>query len=348
MDLFGNEIETIFFEVYKEADLNIRQKMYNMRKTWQSFFSDSTLSALDSRIKDLDPDWPVTSTLDSLESENRFLEEKLAASKMAQLHQKLQEATPHLENEPDSKKMKFDWMETKVNKNNDAALVDDDDEVIEVVVKPIIIEIDDDSDEETTQSTVSTNDSTISRDVTTPTVVTSSINVLDSDGHWINNSTIDVKKLFENSVKIKMEPKDEDDFFEDIGEIFYNGELQIFKQFLNFLEFKNRFLILYCHFMLAPINSQEESNDRRERTTSSRRNEPQTITSIDGNVHFTEPVSVKISHNIKFNFKNKDVCIITAAERAERNRIDCLNRKKIIPKIVRAKADETSALCSIM
>lgn len=99
--------------------------------------------------------------------------------------------------------------------------------------------------------------------------------------------------------------------------------------------------------MLAPVSSPEESNDRRERTTSSHRNEPQTITSIDGNVHFTEPVSVKINHNIKFNFKNSNVCIITAADRAERNRVDC-NIKKIVPKIVRAKADETSALCSIM
>lgn len=253
--------------------------MFSLRQTWTSTFTENTLLELDTKVKDIDAAWPVTAkfALDNLRSQKRCLEQKLAATKlyMEQLNKQTQDETTSLEKdptaltypnesdaqpEPDSKKIKLDWMELKVecnlfenqvddevtNDNDDGAAHvedsndndDDDDDVIEVVKESTIIEIaDDDDDDDKIYSTVSTNDitkhNTIAGDKSTsPTVISHSSNVLDLHGHWINNSTIDVKKLIENSVKIKVEPKDEensdddDDCFEDIGEIFYdNGEL---------------------------------------------------------------------------------------------------------------------------
>lgn len=104
-------------------------------------------------------------------------------------------------------------------------------------------------------------------------------------------------------------------------------------------------------FIISPeIEPEKPANGCREGTTSSQQTKSPatTFTTIDGNVHFTEPRNVRMSNNIKINIKNSAVHIITDAERAARNSIDSANRKKAVPTIARRKADETSALCTIM
>lgn len=118
---------------------------------------------------------------------------------------------------------KGQWVDTFLND------IKDDDEVTEVKVEPIIIEIlsDDEDENETRASSTSSSDIKdieSSRRKASPSCVTNSTNEY-VDGHWVNNSTIDVQKLLENAAKIKVEPKDsdaedDDDCFEEIGEIF--------------------------------------------------------------------------------------------------------------------------------
>lgn len=68
---------------------------------------------------------------------------------------------------------------------------------------------------------------------------------------------------------------------------------------------------------------------------------------MDGNANFAGPVNVKINNDIKINIKNPALHIVTAGERAAKNANNSRIRKNGVP-VVRPKADETSALCTIM
>lgn len=58
--LFTQNIVSNFCELFRRADEKIREKLQKLRGTWIGFFPPDKLSALDRKIKQMDPKWPFT------------------------------------------------------------------------------------------------------------------------------------------------------------------------------------------------------------------------------------------------------------------------------------------------
>lgn len=96
----------------------------------------------------------------------------------------------------------------------------------------------DDSDDDDVIEVIAKNSKALPNKITSPSIVTSSTNVMDLDGDCINHSTIGVNTLFENAAKIKVEPTYEedgssDDYFEEIGEMLDNGEFIFYRSLVD-------------------------------------------------------------------------------------------------------------------
>lgn len=59
VDLFSRNLPDLFAKVFMKADEKTKNKMYNLRTTWDTVFPSDKLAILDARIKSIDPGWPV-------------------------------------------------------------------------------------------------------------------------------------------------------------------------------------------------------------------------------------------------------------------------------------------------
>lgn len=63
--LFTQNIVSNFCRIFERSDEKIRSSLYKLRCTWKGFFPPEKLSALDKKVKLLDPKWPVLVMSDS-------------------------------------------------------------------------------------------------------------------------------------------------------------------------------------------------------------------------------------------------------------------------------------------
>ena len=52
-------ITKTFYRKYEKADRKTRKELYELRSTWEGFFSRTRLYNLDVQIQKLDPTWPI-------------------------------------------------------------------------------------------------------------------------------------------------------------------------------------------------------------------------------------------------------------------------------------------------
>jgi hypothetical protein len=60
IDLFGQRIVRMFVDAFKNADMDTRKKLYELRKTWNVTFPAEQLYKLDVELRSIDPKWPMS------------------------------------------------------------------------------------------------------------------------------------------------------------------------------------------------------------------------------------------------------------------------------------------------
>lgn len=60
--LFLNIEPTRCYVWYQQVDEKTRQSMFKLRQTWTDMFSNKAMYALDIKVQDIDPAWPVVAT----------------------------------------------------------------------------------------------------------------------------------------------------------------------------------------------------------------------------------------------------------------------------------------------
>ena len=60
LKLFMPNIVNIFCAMFEKVDERTRQSMFSLRQTWSTLLPESTLCALDVKVAQIDPEWPIT------------------------------------------------------------------------------------------------------------------------------------------------------------------------------------------------------------------------------------------------------------------------------------------------
>lgn len=60
LTLFNGRIVSIFSSVFEEADEKMRFYLYHLRRTWTKVLPDVTLYEIDTAIRTIDPEWPLS------------------------------------------------------------------------------------------------------------------------------------------------------------------------------------------------------------------------------------------------------------------------------------------------
>ena len=63
--LFTQNIVSNFCRIFERSDEKVRSSLYKLRCTWKGFFPPEKLSALDRKVKQIDPKWPILPTTSS-------------------------------------------------------------------------------------------------------------------------------------------------------------------------------------------------------------------------------------------------------------------------------------------
>lgn len=57
--LFTQNIVSNFCNVFEKGDERMRMQLFKLRQTWVDIFPNKKLFALDTRVKQMDPAWPI-------------------------------------------------------------------------------------------------------------------------------------------------------------------------------------------------------------------------------------------------------------------------------------------------
>lgn len=60
--MFGQRIANIVLHVYETATNEVRDRLCKVRQTWKNLFAVDVLNELDTKLRTLDSDWPLTSS----------------------------------------------------------------------------------------------------------------------------------------------------------------------------------------------------------------------------------------------------------------------------------------------
>lgn len=68
--LFTQNIVSNFCRIFERSDEKVRSSLYKLRCTWKGYFSPEKLTALDTKVKVLDPKWPILNSGSAINNTN--------------------------------------------------------------------------------------------------------------------------------------------------------------------------------------------------------------------------------------------------------------------------------------